>query len=170
MSKNIGAIKDYLLKIGAPSDSDLLVEDEEEAGFLTSPWINYTLGDEEQPDGNFLLRFRYNPLNNLFQTQFWGRDFYEEWLNSNKLPYVSILVNKVNNRLNLGSFWLNLEDGTLALVSGLVVTDDGVDLRSIKANVDGLIDVLSTCYPPLKKFVLSEGTQEDYSLALNAIE
>lgn len=168
MSKNIEAIKKYLVSIGAP-DENLLFEDEEEPNFLTSTWINYTLGEEDSPEGNFLLRFRYEPEASIFQTQFWGRDFYEEWVGTNKHVFVSLLVNRINNRLNLGSLWLNLDDGTLALVSSLIVPEGGVTPDSIKANVNGLIDVLRSYYPALREYISSEGSQDDYGRVLEAI-
>lgn len=54
MSKNILAIKKYLLSVGAPEEN-LLTSDEEEPNFLTSVWINYTLGEEDAPKGNFFI-------------------------------------------------------------------------------------------------------------------
>jgi hypothetical protein len=168
MSKNIQEIKSYLLSIGAPEEN-LFTTDEEEPNFLTSVWINYILGEDDAPDGEFLLRFRYEPAAQIFQTQFWGRDFYEEWVGTNKHIFVSLLANRINNKLNLGSLWLNLDDGTAALVSSLIVADGGVTQDTIKLNVDGLIDVLRQYYPALRQYIASEGTQEDYGLALDAI-
>jgi hypothetical protein len=168
MSNNIDAIQKYLISIGAP-DEGLLTADEEEPNFLTSVWINYTLGEDADPAGNFLLRFRYEPTEQVFQTQFWGRDFYEEWVGTNKHVFVSLLANRINNKLNLGSLWLNLDDGTAALVSSLIVADGGVTQDTIKLNVDGLIEVLQQYYPALRQYIASEGTQEDYGIALDAI-
>lgn len=168
MSKNIEAIKNYLLSIGAPEEG-ILNTDEDEPNFLTSVWINYTLGEEDHPEGNFLLRLRYEEKSQVFQTQFWGRDFYEEWIGTNKHVFVSLLANRINNKLNLGSLWLNLDDGTVALVSSLIVAEGGVTPESIKANIDNLIDVLRQYYPALKGYVLSEGTEVDYGQALEAI-
>jgi hypothetical protein len=168
MSKNIIAIKKYLLSVGAPEEN-LLTSDEEESNFLTSVWINYTLGEEDAPKGNFLLRLRYDKASQVFQTQFWGRDFYEEWIGTNKHAFVSLLANRINNKLNLGSLWLNLDDGTVALVSSMIVADGGVSPESIKANINGLIDVLHQYYPALKMYVTSEGLPEDFESALVAI-
>jgi hypothetical protein len=168
MSKNIEEIKKYLLSIGAPEEV-LLSDDEEEPNFLTSVWINYTLGEDADPAGNFLLRFRYEPTEQVFQTQFWGRDFYEEWVGTNKHVFVSLLANRINNKLNLGSLWLNLDEGTVALVSSLIVAEGGVTTDSIRSNIDGLIEVLQQYYPALRQYIASEGTQEDYGIALDAI-
>ena len=88
MPNNVDAIAQYLVSIGA-TGGDLLTSDEEEPGFLVSPWITYTLGDDEQPDGNFLLRLRYAPDSGVFQIQFWGRDFGEEWIGTTKHVFVS---------------------------------------------------------------------------------
>jgi hypothetical protein len=168
MSKNIVAIKKYLLSVGAPEEN-LLSNDEEEPNFLTSVWINYTLGKEDAPKGNFLLRLRYEEGSQIFQTQFWGRDFYEEWIGTNKHAFVSLLANRINNKLNLGSLWLNLDDGTVALVSSMIVADGGVTPESIKANINGLIDVLNQYYPAFREYVTSEGLPEDFESALVAI-
>ena len=168
MSKNIEEIKNYLLSIGAPEEG-VLSNDEEEPNFLTSVWIDYALGEEGDPEGNFLLRLRYDEKSRIFQTQFWGRDFYEEWVGTNKHIFVSLLANRINNKLNLGSLWLNLDDGTVALVSSLIVADGGVTQEIIKLNIDGLIAVLRQYYPALRQYIASEGTQEDYGVALDAI-
>ncbi len=168
MSKNVEAIKKYLLSIGAPEET-LLNYDEEEPNFLTSVWINYTLGEEESPDGNFLLRLRYDESAQIFQTQFWGRDFYEEWIGTNKHVFVSLLANRINNKLNIGSLWLNLDDGTVALVSSMIVADGGVTPETIAMNIDGLIEVLKQYYPYLRKYIESEGAQDDFARALEAI-
>ena len=168
MSKNIEAIHDYLTSIGAP-DENLLTVDEEEPNFLTSVWITYTLGEEDAPDGNFLLRLRYDAAAHIFQTQFWGRDFYEEWIGTNKHVFVSLLANRINNKLNLGSLWLNLDDGTVALVSSSIIAEGGVTIDSIKSNVNGLIEVLQQYYPALRRYVSSEGVENDYEQALKLI-
>lgn len=168
MSKNIQEIKSYLLSVGAP-DENLLTADEEEPNFLTSVWINYTLGEDDDPAGNFLLRLRYQPTDQVFQTQFWGRDFYEEWVGTNKHVFVSLLANRINNKLNLGSLWLNLDEGTVALVSSSIVAEGGVTKDSIKSNIDGLIEVLQQYYPALRGYVFSDGTQEDYEHALHLL-
>ena len=168
MSENVEAIKKYLLSVGAPEDN-LLINDEDEPNFLTSVWIDYTLGEEDAPEGNFLLRLRYEEGSQVFQTQFWGRDFYDEWIGTNKHALVSILANRINNKLNLGSLWLNLDDGTVALVSSMIVADGGVTSESIKGNINGLIDVLRQYYPALRMYVTSEGLPEDFESALAAI-
>jgi hypothetical protein len=168
MSNNIDAIQKYLISIGAP-DENLLNADEEEPNFLTSVWINYILGEDDDPKGNFLLRLRYEPTDQVFQTQFWGRDFYEEWVGTNKHVFVSLLANRINNKLNLGSLWLNLDDGTVALVSSSIVAEGGITSGSIKSNIDGLIEVLQRFYPALRGYVLSDGAQEDYEHALHLL-
>jgi len=169
MSNNLNAVKEYLTLIGA-SDSDLLTEDEQESGFLISPWINYTLESDGYPDGNFLLRFRYKTDSRLFQIQFWGRDFYEEWIGTNKHVFVSLLVNRINNKLNLGSWWLDLDNGTVAIVASLVVSDNGINVDSIKLNVNGLIDTLRKYYPILAKYIMSDGEADDFSHALECLD
>ena len=90
-------------------------------------------------------------------------------MGTNKHVFVSLLANRINNKLNLGSLWLNLDDGTVALVSSLIVADGGVTQETIKQNIDGLINVLRQYYPVLRQYIAGEGTQEDYSLALSAI-
>lgn len=168
MPNNVDAIAQYLVSIGA-TGGDLLTSDEEEPGFLVSPWITYTLGDDEQPDGNFLLRLRYAPDSGVFQIQFWGRDFGEEWIGTTKHVFVSLLGNRINNKLNVGSLWLDLDEGTVALVSSLIVPEGGIATDAIKANVDALISVLEQYYPALRAYIESSGDQDDYARALAAI-
>lgn len=172
MSINLNSIIEYLSLLTPvdQSDDDLLTEDEQEIGALVSPWINYTLESNGYPDGNFLIRLRYHTENNLFQVQFWGRDFYNEWIGTNKHIFVSLLTNRINNKLNLGSWWLDLDDGSIAVVSSLIVSENGIDVESIQANINGLIRTLQQYYPILVRYVKSDGEPEDYNNALEALE
>ena len=68
MSKNIESIEKYLSSLmptGDPTSDLLLTIDEQEDGFLVSPWINYTLESDGYPNGNFLIRLRYQVETNL---------------------------------------------------------------------------------------------------------
>ena len=51
----------------------------------------------------------------------------------------------------------------------MIVADGGVTPESIKANINGLIDVLNQYYPAFREYVTSEGLPEDFESALVAI-
>jgi hypothetical protein len=166
---NIETIENYLHSIGAQG-SNIFTNDEDELNFLCSQWINYTLQDQDITLGRFLFRIRYEQSKNIIQIQFWGRDFYEEWLkDTDKVIYASMLANRINNRLNIGSLWLDLDLGAVAMVASMIVSNDSISEESIKNNMDELISTLNLYYPTFKKFIMSAGKKNDYQNALNSI-
>jgi hypothetical protein len=165
MDSNFNAIQNYLLNLGFQDSDPLVLEGE----FYVSPWINYELKDNEIVVGNFLLQLKYKPELQIFQITFWGRDFYDEWISSEKIIHASLLVNRVNNKLNLGGFWLDLDEGTLALNSAMVFGAEGLTVQVIDLNVKLLVTNLEVYYPAIKGYVEGEGSIENYESALKLI-
>jgi restriction system protein len=175
MQSNKNAILNFLQSIGAPENIELLTIDEKESNFLASIWINYTLEDGNEVEGNFLLRLRYDEISKIFQVQFWGRDFYQEWLDQES-PFpgekeisASLLANRINDNLTVGSLWLNLDDGTVAFASSMIIAENSLDSQLIQLNIDVLVNVIRRYYPTFKEFISSPGTFDDYERALDAI-
>ena len=165
VDSNFVAIEKYLVNLGFQDSNPLVLDND----FYVSPWINYALKDNEIVVGNFLLQLKYNPKLQIFQITFWGRDFYDEWICPEKIIHASLLINTVNNKLILGSFWLDLDEGTLALNSAMVFGTEGLTDQVIDLNVKLLIANLDTYYPIIKGYIESEGSVEYYESALKSI-
>jgi len=165
METNLSAIRSYLINLGFDENSDLTLEDD----FYVSPFIEYNLKYKENSSGNFLLQLKYNYKISLFQITFWGRDFFEEWLENEKLINASLLTNRINNGINVGSFWLDLDSGTLAFNCGMIISNNSLDPNIIKLNIDLMTATLETYYPSIKDYILSQGTENDFINAIATI-
>jgi hypothetical protein len=165
MEVNLSAIRSYLINLGFDENSDLTLEDD----FYVSPFIDYNLKSKEKSNGTFLLQLKYNYKISLFQITFWGRDFFEEWLENEKLINTSLLTNRINNGINIGSFWLDLDSGTLAFNCGMIIGNNSLDPTLIKFNIDLMSATLETYYPTIKDYIFSQGTEDDFNNAIGKI-
>ena len=64
---------------------------------------------------------------------------------------------------------VSVHDHNVAAQYSMIVADGGVTPESIKANINGLIDVLNQYYPAFREYVTSEDLPEDFESALVAI-
>lgn len=154
MNKNLSAIEQYLQSLH-PS---FKMEDQDNS-LWSSPYINYSIGeDQNNPVGEFLLQIRLveharNEFD-LIAITMWAQGIDDSWIND-KAEIVSLLINRINNQMQLGGFWIDLEDGGVAFNASLFVQLDSVSASMVSTNIDSIVDTINEYYPSIVEIISS---------------
>ena len=79
----------------------------------------------------------------------------------------------MNNKLRVGGFWLDMDDGDFSYNAGFIVPSNSLTIQSIQENYDYCMAVIETYSPIMKRFVLSSKEDNDvgdYAGALEELE
>ena len=160
MNKNLSAIEQYLQSLH-PS---FKMEDQGNS-LWSSPYINYSIGeDQNNPAGEFLLQIRLveharNEFD-LIAITMWAQGLDDSWIND-KAEIVSLLINRINNQMQLGGFWIDLEDGGVAFNISLFVQSDSVSASMVSTNIDSIVDTINEYYPLIVECISSDANISD---------
>jgi hypothetical protein len=154
MNKNSSAIEQYLQSLHPSFKMEVQGD-----SLWSSPYINYTIGeDQNNPIGQFLLQIRLveNARNDLdlIAITMWAQDLNDSWIND-KAEIVSLLINRINNQMQLGGFWIDLEDGGVAFNASLFVQLDSVSASMVSTNIDSIADTINEYYPSIVECISS---------------
>ena len=155
MNKNSFAIEQYLKGLH-PS---FKMEDQGNS-LWSSPYINYSIGeDQNNPTGEFLLQIRLveNARNDLdlLAITMWAQGLNDSWIND-KAEMISLLINRINNQMQLGGFWIDLEDGGIAFNASMFVQSNTVSASMVSTNIDSIVDTLNEYFPTVGEFISSD--------------
>jgi hypothetical protein len=155
MNKNVFAIEQYLQGL----HSSFEMEDQGNS-IWSSPYINYSIGeDQNNPTGEFLLQVRLveNARNefDLIAITMWAQGLNDSWIND-KAEMVSLLINRINNQMQLGGFWVDLDDGGVAFNTSLLVQSDTVSASMVSTNIESIVDTLNEYFPTIVEYISSD--------------
>ncbi|MEI6269711.1 MAG: tetratricopeptide repeat protein [Methylococcaceae bacterium] len=164
---NIETMNDYLLTLGVTKG---LSEDEEDLSTLSSPNIDIEINDDV-----WIFKLSYTPSTTInsgaITINYKLKHAFK--IGSTQHFFITTLGAKMNNKLRVGGFWLDMDNGDFSYNAGFIVPPNSLTIQSIQENYDYCMAVIETYSPIMKRFVLSSKEDNDvgdYAGALEELE
>ena len=160
---NIDTMNEYLQTIGSTKG---LFDDEEDYGTLSSEKIGIDINNDvwifklsyiqSTATDNGVIALTYK-LKNAFK------------IGSPQDFFITTLGAKINNKIRVGGFWFDLDDGEFSYNVGFFVPPNGLTIESIGENHSYCLAVIETYSPIMKRFVLSSSKDDEVGNYVGAL-
>ena len=164
IKSNIVIMNEYLKTIGATKD---LFEDNEDAGSLSSQKIGIKINGDV-----WIFKLSCSSAigteNSIITLNFKLKNAFI--VGSTQHFYIATLGARINNKLRVGGFWLDMDEGDLSYSAGFFVTPNGLNIESIQDNYDYCMNVIKNYAAILKSFILSSTKDNEVGNYEEALE